>query len=143
VVGIIGDDAVVASQGEVLLHEVQGGDECGLFVDHNGLFVRHVELGLDHWTRYPGILKLLEGLVIGPISPGPLRIEHGAHVDAGFRPVDYGRDQSRLGESELLDEKRIPGRIDELANRFQAVVWLGNQTLRERGHDFGMLAPGE
>jgi hypothetical protein len=84
---------------------------------------------------------LLVCLVIGPIAPGPLRVEHHPHVDAGVFAVDDGRDQTRFGERELLDQKRTLRRIDEFADWIQPVVGLYNQTRGERHHDFGKLAP--
>ncbi len=103
VVGVVGDDAVVTGKREVLFHEVEGRDERGFLVDHNRLLVRHVELGIGPLDRDAGALELLIRLVICPITPVPSGIELHPHVDAGFLPVDDGRDQTRFGKRELLD----------------------------------------
>jgi len=52
------------------------------------------------------------------------------YVDTGPPAIHHGLDQSRLGERELLDQKRAFGRIDEFTNRFQAVVGLDNDARR-------------
>jgi hypothetical protein len=128
VVRIVGDDAVVASQGELFLHQIEGGDERCVFVDHDRLFVCHVELGARPLDGDPGILELLVRLVIGPVAAGTLRVEHDPHIDTGIFPGDDGRYQTRFRERELLDQKRLLRWIDEFADRIQAVVGLDNQT---------------
>jgi hypothetical protein len=86
-----------------LFHQVEGRDERGFLIDHNRLLVRHVELGIGLLDSDAGALELLIRLVICPITPGPSGIELHPHVDAGFLPVDDGRDQTRFGKRELLD----------------------------------------
>jgi hypothetical protein len=85
---------------------------------------------------------LLVALVIGAIATGSCRIELDPHVDACVLPVNDGCDQTRLGERELLDQKRILRRIDEFPDRIHAVIGLDNQALGEREHDFADASTG-
>src|SRR5258707_15685179 len=104
--------------------------------------MRHIELGIGPPDQDPGIQKLLVGIVIGAVTARPLRVELHPYVDAGFLPVDDGRDETRFGKRELFYKKRSLRSIDEFADWFQAVIGLDNQTRRERKHNFGMASTG-
>src|SRR5258707_15739624 len=70
VIGIVGDNAVVAGQREVFLAQVEGRDQCDFLVDHNRFFMRHVALGIGPLDRDLRTQKLLVGLVIGAVTTG-------------------------------------------------------------------------
>ena len=138
----MGDDPVVAGQGEVLDHQVEGGDHRRRSVDHDRLLVCHIEFRIRPLDVDAGVLELLVAFVVGPVAAGPLRVEHDPHVHARLLPVDGRIDQARFGERELLYQQGALRGHDELANRLDAVVGLDDQAGRIGRHRLRMLAPG-
>ena len=102
VFGVVGDDPVVPGQGEVLDHQVVGGDHRGIVVHHNRLLVCHIEFGARPLDVDSGGPELLVGLVVGPVPAGALGVEHDSHIHTGLVPSDGCVDQAGLGERELL-----------------------------------------
>ena len=114
---VVGDDPVVAGEGEVLDHQVVGGHHGGPLVDDDRLLVGHVEMRAGPLDVHAGVLQLLVGLVVGAVARRTLGIEHDPDVHSGPVPVDGGVDQARFGEGELFDKQGALGTGDEGVHR--------------------------
>ena len=126
VVRIVGDDPVVASQGEVLDHQVVGGHHGGFAVDDDRLLVCDVELGVGPLNVQPGVHEFLVGVVVGAVAAGAFGVEHHPHVHSGLEPIEGGLHEAGLGESELFDQQGALGAFDEGAHRLQTIIRLDN-----------------
>ena len=136
---IVADHAVVAGLGEVLVSEVEGGDQGGMAVDHHRLLMGHREglAGPGHGDA-PSLQQGV-GLVVPAVTPGRVGVEHHPHAHTALM-----RPQQRLLHNlalqlELLEQQLLTGLIDQVHHRCAAVIGHHQQALTGAGD----LAHGE
>ena len=125
----LGQNPVVARFGEVFVGQIEGGNQGGLLVDHDRLFV-----GDRKGLTGPGHVDALAlqqgiGLVIPAIATRGVGIEHHPHPHAALVGPQQGLLDRLALQLELLEAQLGGGLVDQRDHGLGAVIGHHQQAL--------------
>jgi len=120
--GIGGDDGIVAGVGQILKVPVEGLHEGSVVIDDHGFFVSDIEIGIGIDDLDTGGFEFLVGFRVFGFAIAAGGIEHDANVEAPFLGIDDGGNEVGVGEEEHFDANGFLGATNGIEERLGRVV---------------------